>query len=588
MTDPGSEPEAGAARRLARLAGSQWRRLLFGAVFLLVGSVATLAFPRWVQAMLDAAFQEGSAAQVDQAVVIMSVLFTVQAIAGALRYRFFTLAGERVVADLRARLYERVMAQDMVFFDRQRTGELLSRLSSDTQLVQNAVSVNLSMALRSAVGALGSVVLLFVISVELTLWMLAVVPPVALGAVIYGRLVRRYSKRAQDALARASEVAEESIGAIRTVRSFAAEGRTAQRYGARIEDSFEAGRRRVVAVAVFVGVTSFSGFVAITFVLWRGGHQVLEGALTAGELTSFILYSVIVAFSLGTLTNLYSDFMRATGAAERVFQLMDCQPIIEASAGGRRLDAVYGRVQFEGVRFRYPTRPDVDVLRGVDFALEPGGTLAVVGPSGAGKSTLVQLLLRAYDPTAGRVVVDGIDLRDLDLEWWRHQIGVVAQEPVLFSTTLEENIRFGRPEATDAEVRAAADEALVTPFVDGFPDGFQTRVGERGVQLSGGQRQRVAIARALLADPRVLVLDEATSALDAEAEALVKRALDRLRQGRTTLVIAHRLSTVKDADRVLVMDGGEVVESGSHAELMRDGDGLYRRLVEHQLAMAEH
>jgi ATP-binding cassette subfamily B protein len=524
---------------------------------------------------------------VDLAVVVMSGLFTVQAIAGALRYRFFTLAGERIVADLRARLYEKVIAQDMAFFDRQRTGELLSRLSSDTQLVQNAVSVNLSMALRSAVGALGSVALLFVISIELTLWMLAVVPPVALGAVIYGRMVRRYSKRAQDALARASEVAEESIGAIRTVRSFAAEVRTMEHYRARVEDAFDAGRRRVMAVAVFVGVTSFSGFVAITFVLWRGGHQVLDGELTAGQLTSFILYSVIVAFSLGTLTDLWSDFMRATGAAERVFQLMDAEPEIEVSTGDRRLSTVTGRVRFEGVRFRYPTRPDVDVLRGVDFALEPGSTLAVVGPSGAGKSTLVQLMLRAYDPSGGQITIDGADLRQLDLTWWRRQVGVVAQEPILFSTTLAENIRFGRPEATDAEVRSAAAEALVTPFVADFPEGFETRVGERGVQLSGGQRQRVAIARALLADPRVLVLDEATSALDAEAEALVKRALDRLREGRTTLVIAHRLSTVKDADRVLVLDGGEVVETGSHAELMRDEAGLYRRLVEHQLAMAE-
>ena len=588
MKRPTSPSDSGdAAGRLARLATSQWRRLALGAVFLLVGSSATLAFPRWVQAMLDAAFQQGSSDQVDLAVVVMSALFTVQAIAGALRYRFFTLAGERIVADLRARLYEKVIAQDMAFFDRQRTGELLSRLSSDTQLVQNAVSVNLSMALRSAVGAIGSVALLFVISIELTLWMLAVVPPVALGAVIYGRMVRRYSKRAQDALARASEVAEESIGAIRTVRSFAAENRTSERYRARVEDAFDAGRKRVIAVAVFVGVTSFSGFVAITFVLWRGGHQVLEGDLTAGQLTSFILYSVIVAFSLGTLTDLWSDFMRATGAAERVFELMDSEPVIEVSSGHRRLSGLTGRVRFEDVRFRYPTRPDVDVLRGVDFALEPGGTLAVVGPSGAGKSTLVQLMLRAYDPTGGRITVDGVDLPELDLDWWRRQIGVVAQEPILFSTTLQENIRFGRPEATDAEVRAAADEALVTPFVEAFPEGFETRVGERGVQLSGGQRQRVAIARALLADPRVLVLDEATSALDAEAEALVKRALDRLRRGRTTLVIAHRLSTVKDADRVLVVDGGEVVETGSHAELMRDEAGLYRRLVEHQLAMAE-
>jgi len=575
------------ARRLARLSASQWRTLALGAVFLAVGSSATLAFPRWVRAMLDAAFEAGRAEEVDRAVVVMAGLFTVQAIASALRYRFFTVAGERVVATLRRRLYECVVAQDMDFFDRRRTGEILSRLASDTQLVQNAVSVNLSMALRSAVGALGSIVLLFFISAELTLWMLAVVPPVALGGVAYGRIVRRYSVKAQDALARASEVAEESIGSIRTVRAFTAEQRMAERYGERVEAAFDAGRRRVIAVATFVGATSFAGFVAITLVLWKGGHQVLAGQLSAGELTSFILYSVIVAFSLGALTDLYSDFMRATGAADRVFEMMDHEPVIEATRGGRRLDPLEGRVAFEAVSFRYPMRPDVQVLRDVELELEPGRTLALVGPSGAGKSTVVQLLLRAYDPTGGRVAVDGVDLRDLDLFWWRRQIGVVSQEPILFSTSLEENIRFGRPEASDREVQRAADEALVTPFVGAFPDGLGTRVGERGVQLSGGQRQRVAIARALLADPRILILDEATSALDAEAEAMVKRALDRLRRGRTSLVIAHRLSTVKDADRVLVLDEGEVVESGSHTELMQDASGLYRRLVEHQLAMAE-
>lgn len=457
----------------------------------------------------------------------------------------------------------------------------MSRLGSDTQLIQSAVSVNISMALRALVSALGSAALMFWISARLAGLMVLVVPPVAIGAVLFGRKVRKRSKEAQDALALASEVAEETLGAMRTVRSFSAEDREARRYAERIEQSFTSSQRRIVASTVFFTGASLAAFTAMMAVLLYGGHLTLRGELSAGSLASFGLYTIIIAFSLGSLADLWSDFMRAVGAAQRVFDFLD-RPVSDA-AGQDRADRARGRLVFEGVGFSYPQRPDVQVLEGVDLELEPGRSLALVGPSGAGKSTIVSLLLAYYVPTRGSILLDDRDLSDWDAEWLRTQIGLVAQEPVLFSASIEENIRYGRPSATPEEVRRAATDAFADGFIRELPEGYATQVGERGVQLSGGQRQRVAIARALLEDPPILILDEATSALDAEAEALVKRALDRLRRGRTTLIVAHRLSTVKDADLVVVMDHGRVVESGDHGALMEKEEGLYRRLVAHQL-----
>ncbi|NJK89379.1 MAG: ATP-binding cassette domain-containing protein, partial [Myxococcales bacterium] len=564
------------ARRLMMLATTQLRLLIAGSVYLAISSLATLAFPRWVQVMLDAAIARARRPRSTARPHSSLGLFAVQAVTSALRYRAFTLAGERIVADLRKTLFSTLVRQDIEFFDRSRTGDLLSRLSADTQVVQNTVSVNISMGLRNLVAAVGALVLLFVISWSLTLAMLLVVPPVAAGAVIYANRVKRTSKRAQDALGCASDVADEGLGAIRTVRAFAAEDRLVRAYDTSIETSFDAAKDRVAAMTWFVGVTSFAGFIAITIVIWQGGQRISTEAMSPGELTSFVLYTVLLAFSLGTLTDLYGDLMKAVGAAERVFSLMDEEPRIESATGDRDIQLT-GALRFEDVTFRYPSRPDVEVLHGMSFSLEPGQTLALVGPSGAGKSTIVQLILRYYDPTSGRILADGVDLTQIERKVWRNRLGLVAQEPVLFSDSLLENIRYGRPSATDDEVLSAADEALVTPFVSRFPDGFRTPVGERGVQLSGGQRQRVAIARALLRDPKILVLDEATSALDAESEALVKTALERLRRGRTTIVIAHRLSTVRDADRVLVVHHGEIVESGRHHELLANPSGLYRR-----------
>jgi ABC-type multidrug transport system fused ATPase/permease subunit len=425
------------------------------------------------------------------------------------------------------------------------------------------------------VQVVGGLILLVITSAKLTSVMLLVVPAVALGAVFYGRKVRALSRGYQDALADAGHAAEESISAIRTVRSFAAEPAEMKRYGAAIEASFQLARTRAKSAAIFMGAASTGIFAALAVVLGYGGALVAGGELTAGALTAFLVYTLFIAMGLGTLADIWAEAMKGLGAAERVFDLTARTPEMPVS-GGRRLDRVKGRVGYEGVRFRYPTRPDVEVLQGIDLAV------ALVGPSGGGKSTMGALLSRLYDPTSGRMTLDGEDIRDLDPAWLRRLVGVVSQEPVLFSTTIAENVRYGRPEATDAEVREALRAANALGFVEGFPDGLSTKVGERGQQLSGGQKQRIAIARALLKDPRILLLDEATSALDAESEALVQDALTMLMRGRTSVVIAHRLSTVIGADRVVVVDGGQVVESGAHAELLARG-GVYARLVEKQV-----
>ncbi len=573
----------GQVARILGLARPELGALGLGTVFLAVSSLATLAYPKAVERIVDEALGSRSAAAVDQAAGIMVVLFAVQAVASGLRFLLFSRSGERVVTRLRRSLFDRLLDQEIAFFDQTRTGELLSRLSSDTQILQNAVSVNVSMLLRNVASALGAVVLLFIISPKLTGLMLLVVPPISVAAVGYGRRVRRLSKEAQDALADASQVAEAAFSGVRTVRAFAQEPREQRRYRVAVEAALDAATRRIQHVAAFSGGASFLGGTSVAAVLWFGGRMVVGGELSTGELTAFLLYTVIVAFSVGALADLWGDFMRAAGAAERVFALLDREPAIPPRAPGLRPERIEGRVKLDGVRFSYPSRPDVDVLRGLDLDIHPGERLALVGPSGAGKSTIAGLLLRFYDPTGGAVLLDGVDLRELDPEVLREKTAIVSQEPTLVSATIAENIRYGRPDATDEEVEAAAAVAHADAFIRAFPDGYATTVGERGVQLSGGQKQRVAIARALLRDPRVLILDEATSALDAESEHWVQMALERLMEGRTTVIIAHRLSTVQRADRVAVIGAGQVIEIGPHRVLV-EADGPYRRLVERQFA----
>jgi ATP-binding cassette subfamily B protein len=577
-------PRQSSLRRLWPLLRQERATIGGATLLLLLGSAAALAYPQGIRVIVDGAVSSRDVGRVRDAALVMGALAVLQGLAVGGRAWLFSLAGERGVKRVRQRLFRSLVAQEVAFFDGQRTGDLTSRLASDTASLQGLLSAQLSMALRNGVQVVGGLVLLFITSAKLTGVMLLVVPAVAIGAVFYGRKIRALARRYQDALAEAGHVAEESLSAIRTVRAFAAEPAEAARYDEAIEASYRLARTRTGAAAFFMGAASTGVYAALAVVLGYGGVLVAAGELTPGALTAFLVYTLLIAMGLGTLADIWAEAMRGLGAAERVLDLSERSPEMPIS-GGRRLERVAGRVAFEQVRFRYPTRPEVEVLRGVDLEVAPGEVVALVGPSGGGKSTMGALLSRLYDPTSGRVTLDGTDLRELDPAWLRRLVGVVSQEPVLFSTSIADNVRYGRPEASDEEVRQAIRAANAEGFTAAFPEGLATKVGERGQQLSGGQKQRIAIARALLKDPRILLLDEATSALDAESEALVQEALGRLMRGRTSVVIAHRLSTVVGADRAVVIEAGQVAEQGSHAALLSSG-GTYARLVERQVLRA--
>uniref|UniRef100_A0A0D3IJ18 ABC transporter n=3 Tax=Emiliania huxleyi TaxID=2903 RepID=A0A0D3IJ18_EMIH1 len=492
----------------------------------------------------------------------------------------FTLAGERVVARLRRRLFSALVRQEVSFFDANTTGELMNRLASDTTVIQSAVTVNVSMGLRFGAQVVLGLVLIFAESWKLSLLMLAVVPAIVAVGVVYGRFMKRFSKQYQAALARAADVAQECFSGIRTVRSFANEPREADRYDGAVDESFGLGRKKALAYGAFGSLIGTTGQFAVVGVLWYGGALVIAGEMSLGTLTSFLLYTVVIAGCLGGLSDLFGSLMNALGASSRVFALLDASPA-RPLAEGLRPERVRGQLHLSDVSFSYPARPEALVLDGVSLRIEPGSVVALCGPSGSGKSTVIGLLERWYEPTRGSITLDGVPLASIDGSWWRKQVALVAQEPVLFACSIRDNIAYGKPAAADDEVRAAASTANAEAFVDAFPRGFDTMVGERGVQLSGGQKQRIAIARALLVDPKVLLLDEATSALDSESEFVVQEAIDRLMASRTTVVIAHRLSTIRDASLICVVSKGRIVERGTHQELMA-ATGLYKQLTARQ------
>jgi subfamily B ATP-binding cassette protein MsbA len=582
---PGRGLDLAPLRRLAALARPHAGWLALGVASVAFAGVIGLAFPLVVRSLLDAAFAPGAAPgaarrALDGAMLLLIALMLVQAGFNFLRTYSLGRVGEAVVADLRKAVFGHLIGLDVPFFTGRKTGELVSRLTADVATVQAAVSQALAQLVNQGITLLGGLVLLFVLQPRLTLVMLAVVPPVVVAGAVFGRGLRRASAEFQDRLAAASADAEEAIGGVRVVKAFGAEETERRRYAAGVDAAFRAGLRRVRLRALFIPAVLLCAFAGLGTVLWYGGRLALAGQLSSGDLVAFLLLTMFVAGSLGTFTGLWSQLQEASGASQRVFELLDARPELPVDPDPVRLPSARGSVALEDVSFTYPGRPS-PALAGVSLAAEPGSVVAVVGPSGAGKSTLLSLLLRFADPTSGRVTLDGVDLRRLDPADLRRHVGYVPQETVLFSGSVAENLRLAKPDASDDELRAAAEAADAHAFIAELPQGYDTPVGERGVRLSGGQRQRIAIARALLKDPRVLLLDEATSSLDGESEAAVQRALARLMAGRTTVVVAHRLATVVNADRIYVLHAGRVVDAGTHAELLARG-GLYRALFASQ------
>ncbi len=573
-------------RRLgAYLRPYRWPVIATG-VALVLAAAAVLVFGIGLRYLIDGAFAAGHASALDHALEASVIVILVLAGATFARAYLVTWLGERLIADLRRDVFARVIRLSPGFFELTRTGEVLSRLTTDTSVVQTVISASLSQALRNVLLLVGGLVLLAATNPKLTALLLIVVPVVVVPIVIIGRRVRVLSRRTQDQVGILSGHGEETLNAVHTVQAFAQEARETAHFTSLAEEVFTAAVAYARARAVLAGVVITLVFGAIVTVLWIGGQDVLAGRITGGELAAFVYYASVVASSVGALAEIFGDLQRAAGATERLFTLLDTQPIITAPSEPRPLVLpARGAVRLERVTFAYPSQPERAVLTALDLSVEAGSTVALVGPSGSGKTTIFQLLMRFYDPTAGRLLFDGVDLRELDPVALRRQIGLVPQEPVIFSANAWDNIRYGRPEASDAEVRAAADAAHATEFLERLPEGFDAFLGEKGVRLSGGQRQRIAIARAILRDPPLLLLDEATSSLDAESERLVQQALELLRHGRTSLVIAHRLATVLKADRIMVLNEGRVIASGTHQSLLAEG-GLYARLAELQFDLS--
>ena len=544
---------------------------------LAVSSAATLSLPPAVKQMIDHGFSSGG--QINRAFALLMLVAVVMALGTAARFYFVSLLGEKVVADLRSQLYAHLIQLGAGFHDRSRSGELVSRLTADTELLRSVVGSTMSVALRSTVTVIGSLAMLFVTSPRLAAWSLLGIPLAVLPIIIGARKLRTVARNSQDRIADANSLASETLGAVRTVQAHAREPYERGRFDKALGDAIGAARRRIGAQSLVTASAILLVFGAIVGVLWLGAHDVIDGRLSAGTLGQFVLYALIGGGSVGALAEVWNELQRAAGGMGRIGELLQEDIEIRAPAQPHALpQPLHGEIQFNDVVFHYPQRPDQAALEHFNLHVRPGETVALVGPSGAGKSTVLSMLLRFHDPADGRICVDGIDVRQVDPAELRAQLALVPQQPTLFAASARDNIRYGRLQASDAEVEDAARAAEADGFLRALPQGYDSELGERGARLSGGQQQRVAIARALLKDAPILLLDEATSALDAQSEHSVQQALERLMAGRTTLVIAHRLATVLKADRIVVMDQGRIVAEGTHAQLLAEG-GLYAELA---------
>ncbi|MCB8917874.1 MAG: ABC transporter ATP-binding protein [Ardenticatenaceae bacterium] len=564
-----------------------YRKWLTISIIALLFSVALgLILPLVIRNLVDIVLIDKNLTVLNRLAFGLLGVFLVQALFSFVHSLSLAYVGERAIADIRIQVFTHLQRLSLKFYADHRTGELISRLTNDVTLLQSAITNDLVALLRQSLTLIGAAILLFVLDWRLTLVILVGIPIIALTMVALGRKIRAVAKVVQDRLAEVANVAEETISGVRIVKSFAREEHEVRRFADRVNATFRAAMERAKIAAVLGPFIGFLAFASITITLWFGSFEVIQGRLTAGGLVAYLVYTMLVATPVATLAGLYAQFQSALGATERLFGLMDTEPDVADRPGAQPLPPVVGEVAFHQVSFRYSET--VPVLREVSFAARPGQVIALVGPSGAGKSTLVNLIPRFYDAVEGCVTIDNQDIRNVTMLSLRQQIGIVPQETILFSDSVRENIRYGKLEATQAEIEAAARAANAHDFIlQDLPDGYETMVGERGVKLSGGQRQRVAIARAILKDPRILILDEATSSLDSESESLVQDALERLMAGRTSFVIAHRLSTVINADWVLVLDQGRVVEQGTHGQLLANPAGLYTRLYEMQFAGSE-